>query len=154
MTTGSLAASEMDRKVFAARSKWWNSTGGGSSTRQIAGVVQTGSNGRGNGAIKAGDGGKKFREEWPELDEENWKWLEANKIDTATGRSLAQNCSPEAAALGRRPQGSGTGVGAVVQGGQAAREEAQGWVGRYKWHVVIASVFTYVILARILGEAK
>ncbi|KAF2226374.1 UBC-like protein [Elsinoe ampelina] len=155
MTTGSLAASETERKMFAQRSKWWNSTGGGSSARQIPGVSQTGSNGRGNGAIKAGDGGKRFKEEWAELDEENWKWMEANKIDPATGKSVVQNnCSPETAALGRRPQGSGTGVGAVVQGGQVVREEAQGWVGRYKWHVVFVGVFTYVVLARILGEAK
>lgn len=156
MTTGSVAASDMDRKVFASRSRWWNSTGGGSSQRTIPGISTTGSNGKGFGAIKAGDGGKKFKEEWPELDEENWKWMEQGKIDPATGRSvnMSSTCAPEASALGRRPQGSGTGVGAVVQGGHAARDEAQGWLGRYKWHAIIASFFTYIVVARILGEAR
>ena len=156
MTTGSVSASELERKAFASRSRWWNSTGGGSSQRTIPGIGTTGSNGKGFGAIKAGDGGKKFKEEWPELDEENWKWMEQTKIDPATGRNVssAQACSPEAAALGRRPQGSGTGGGAVVQGGQAAREGAQGGLTRYRWHAVIASFFTYILVARILGEAQ
>ncbi|KAF2153242.1 ubiquitin-conjugating enzyme E2 6 [Myriangium duriaei CBS 260.36] len=156
MTTGSISASEMDRKVFASRSRWWNSTGGGSSQRTIPNVSTAGSNAKGVGAIKAGDGGKKFKEEWPELDEENWKWMEQGKIDPATGRCVSANptCSPGATALGRRPQGSGTGVGAVVQGGQAAREEAQTWLGRYKWHMVAVSFFTYIIVARILGETR
>jgi ubiquitin-conjugating enzyme E2 J2 len=151
MTTGSVGATEAERKWAAGRSRWWNSTGGGSSTRVIPGVSQ-----KGNGAIKAGDGGAKFRAQWPELDRENWKWMEENKIDPATGERIREpgspNCSPQAAALGRRPSGSGATIGAVVGGGQAARNAGQSWLRRNKLLVAGAVIFTYVLIARILGE--
>lgn len=147
MTTGSVSATEAERKWFAGRTRWWNSTGGGSHTR-AAGVNQKGN-------IKAGDGGAKFRAEWPELDKENWKWMEDNKIDPRTGERIpepgAQSCSPQAAALGRRPSGSAP-LGAVVEGGQAARDAGQGWIRRHKLLVAGALIFTYVLIARILGE--
>ncbi|KFZ18203.1 hypothetical protein V502_04229 [Pseudogymnoascus sp. VKM F-4520 (FW-2644)] len=57
MTTGSVAATEAERKWTTARTRWWNSTGGGSSTRLLPGMPVP----KGNGAIKAGDGGAKFR---------------------------------------------------------------------------------------------
>ena len=81
MTTGSVSATEAERKVLAARTRWWNSTGGGSTKRTLAGEsgeaqAQQGASGgsgrTGFGAIKAGDGGQRFKEQWPEEDEENW----------------------------------------------------------------------------------
>src|SRR5437016_10556634 len=60
MTTGSVSASPAERRYFAARSRWWNSTGGGSSENKKAGVIAST---KGIGAIKAGDGGVKFRAE-------------------------------------------------------------------------------------------
>jgi ubiquitin-conjugating enzyme E2 J2 len=154
MTTGSVAGTEAERKYLAGRSRWWNSTGGGSSTRLLPGM----SNGqKGNGAIKAGDGGAKFRAEWPELDKENWKWMEENKINPATGESIpdpsAPACSPQAAALGRRPSGSTAALGAAVHGGQAARDAGQSWLRRNKLLVAGAVIFTYVLIARLLGES-
>ncbi|KAK4690253.1 ubiquitin-conjugating enzyme E2 J2, partial [Lecanoromycetidae sp. Uapishka_2] len=113
MTTGSLGAGESERKWLAARSRWWNSTGGGSSTNPVKGNIATV---KGVGAVKAGDGGVKFRAEWPELDEENWKWMRDNNVDAATGKVLpppegegeASNvaCSPKVAALKRGPGGT------------------------------------------------
>jgi len=154
MTTGSVRASDSERRLFASRTRWWNSTGGGSSTRTIAGVSS--SNNRGIGAIKAGDGGAKFRQEWPELDEENWKWMRERRIDPATGNSVTQPgqgaCSPEAAALRRRPVGSNTGLGAVVGGGHVAREASQSWLGRNKYVIGACLLFGYVILARLLND--
>ncbi|KAI9833192.1 MAG: hypothetical protein M1819_003815 [Sarea resinae] len=156
MTTGSVSATEPERKWAAARTRWWNSTGGGTSTRTITGVPS--SNTRGVGAIKAGDGGAKFRSEWPELDEENWIWMKENRIDPATGSILpdpsttSNTCSPEAAALRRRPAGSNAGFGTVVGGGQAARHVGQSWIRRHKVAVGLSIIFTYVILARLLGE--
>lgn len=147
MTTGSVGANEAERKWAAGRTRWWNSTGGGSQTRN--GTVQKGN-------IKAGDGGAKFRAEWPEMDKENWKWMEDNKIDPATGEKIpepgAPACSPTAAALGRRPSGSAPTLGAVVEGGQAARDAGQGWLRRNKLMVAGAVIFTYVLIARLLGE--
>lgn len=161
MTTGSLSATHAERTIFAQRTRWWNSTGGGSSARTIPGVSTTGSNGRGFGAIRAGDGGKKFMDEWPELDEENWKWMEEKKIDPATGKTVqpapaapANPCSPETSALRRRPAGSHAGLGAVVEGGQAARGAGQGWFSQNRWYIVFGVLFGYVLLARLLGDAK
>jgi ubiquitin-conjugating enzyme E2 J2 len=158
MTTGSVRASEAERKLFTARTRWWNSTGGGSTTRKLdsvpssAGTPATSTNSRGVGAIKAGDGGAKFRQEWPELDEENWKWLKENDINPQNGfKNVAQNCAPEAAALRRRGAPSGLGIGAVVGGGQQAREAGQGWLGRNKWKLLGVAVVTYVLLARLMS---
>ncbi|KAJ9649796.1 Ubiquitin-conjugating enzyme E2 6 [Coniosporium tulheliwenetii] len=111
MTTGSVRASDAERRLFAQRTRWWNSTGGGTSQRSIAGVSS--SNSRGIGAIKAGDGGVKFKAEWPELDEENWKWMKEKRIDPVTGLVVPEadaaaghgSCLPEAVALRRRPGG-------------------------------------------------
>ncbi|KAL1303386.1 hypothetical protein AAFC00_006779 [Neodothiora populina] len=163
MTTGSLSATPAERRVFAARTKWWNSTGGGSSNRTIPALSTTtatpNSNSRGFGAIRAGDGGKKFKEEWPELDEENWKWMEDNKIDPATGKAVlppapASPCSPETSALRRRPAGSHAGLGAVVEGGQAARGAGQGWFRKNRLYIVMACIFSYVLTARLLGDTE
>lgn len=153
MTTGSVGATEAERKWAAGRTRWWNSTGGGSSSRAIPGIS---SGQKGNGAIKAGDGGAKFRAEWPELDKENWKWMEDNKINPATGERIPEPgssiCSPQAAALGRRPSGSAATLGAAVQGGQAARDAGQSWLRRNKMLVAGGVIFTYVLIARLLGE--
>jgi ubiquitin-conjugating enzyme E2 J2 len=155
MTTGSVSATETERKWHAARSRWWNSTGGGSASNPVPGVHATP---KGVGNIKAGDGGVKFRAEWPELDEENWQWIKDNRIEPRTGKILpdpegyALQCSPEAAALRRRLGGSSTGVGAVVQGGQAARDAGHSWVRRHKMWIAVSVVFAYVLFARIFGD--
>lgn len=154
MTTGSIGASETERKWYAARSKWWNSTGGGSASKPTPGVRSIS---RGVGNIKAGDRGNKFRFEWQDVDAENWEWIKENRIDPATGRILPDvtgttlQCSPEAAALRRRLGGS-AGVGAVVQEGKAARDAGQSWLRRNKFWVAAGVIFTWLLLARVFGE--
>ncbi len=155
MTTGSLSASESERKWFAARSRWWNSTGGGSETKPPGigggGATSSNANTRGVGAVRAGDGGVKFRAEWPELDEENWKWMERERVDASTGlvvREQGEKCSPEAMALLKGPRGGSVdvvgGVG-VVRGG------VLGWMGRHKWVVGFAALIGFVLLQRAVG---
>ncbi|PGH13709.1 hypothetical protein AJ80_06214 [Polytolypa hystricis UAMH7299] len=157
MTTGSVSASDAERRALAARSRWWNSTGGGSHIKAVAGVTASI---KGIGNIKAGDGGLKFRTEWPELDEENWKWMKDNRIDTATGlvkadpNSAPVKCSPETSALRKRPAGSAPGLGAVVEGGQAARNVGQSWLRRYKVWVGLVMVLGYAFLARLFDDAR
>lgn len=117
---------------------------------------------RGIGAVKAGDGGVKFRSEWPELDAENVAWMKEHKIDVVTGDLLPDpnasasgpSCSAEVAALRRGPGGSGVGLGAVVGGGQAARQAGQSWVRRHKFAVGAMVVIGYVLLARLMGEGN
>lgn len=154
MTTGSVRASDHERRLFAARSRWWNSTGGGSSSRTLPGVK--GSAGKGVGAIKAGDGGAKFRAEWPALDEENWNWMKERKIDPQSGVVISKvegaSCAPETAALRRRPGGSTTSLGTVVEGGQAARDAGQSWLTRNKYLIGTLIIFGYIAIARLLNE--
>jgi len=163
MTTGSVRASAAERRVFAARSRWWNSTGGGSSSRSIPGLSsganpqQPSSNTKGVGAIKAGDGGAKFRGEWPTLDADNWVYMRDRRIDPASGQVVPepgqmqpQSCTPAANALRRRMTGSNS--GAVVGGAQVARDAGQSWLSRNKFYIAIGLIFSYVIVARILGQ--
>ncbi|KIW81040.1 hypothetical protein Z517_04063 [Fonsecaea pedrosoi CBS 271.37] len=156
MTAGSISGSPAERKWHAARSRWWNSTGGGSASKPVPGVQPTT---RGINNIKAGDGGIKFRLEFPDEDKENWVWIKEHRIDPATGRMLPDeegeeiNCSPETRAL-RRILGGSTGVGVVVQGGQAARDAGQSWVWRNKMWIIAGGIVVYFMLARIFGEEE
>lgn len=148
MTTGSVRASEHERKLFAQRTRWWNSTGGGSKqTSSQQHIFNT----RGIGAIKAGDGGAKFRAEWPEIDEENIKWMKEKKINQQTGLPIVAQCSPEVAGLRRRPQGSARGVGPVVAEA-AGGVIGQSWLSRNKWRLFFGAVFAYILVARMVGE--
>ncbi|KAL6706616.1 Ubiquitin-conjugating enzyme E2 6 [Coniothyrium glycines] len=150
MTTGSVRASEAERKLFAQRTRWWNSTGGGSKQ-----TSQQSSSARGVGSIKAGDGGAKFRLEWPEIEEENLKWMNEKRIDQNTGMprpapsSSQPHCSPEVAGLRRRPGASAT---VVHDAAQIAREAQQGWLSRNKWRIVMGAMLMYILVARVLGD--
>ena len=156
MTAGSIGGTIAERKWYAARSRWWNSTGGGSYTKPVPGVQRST---KGIGGIKVGDGGVKFRAEFEETDAENWRWIEEHRIDPATGRMLPDEegqeiqCSPETKAL-RRILGGSTGVGAVVQGGQAARDAGQGWIWQNKLWIVAGCIVMYVMLARIFTQEE
>jgi ubiquitin-conjugating enzyme E2 J2 len=145
MTTGSVSASEAERKYHAARSRWWNSTGGGSHAKGEHGLG-------GKNNIKAGDGGAKFKAEWPEVDLENWNWMRENKVDTATGNriveSAASSCGPQ---LGIAPK-SGHQAHAVVDAVIQQRDAGQGWLFRNKLLLTGGIIFIYVLLARLLGE--
>ncbi|KAL9635903.1 MAG: hypothetical protein Q9164_003170 [Protoblastenia rupestris] len=152
MTTGSLGSTDAERKWYAARSRWWNSTGGGSATNPVKGNHATV---RGVGAVKAGDGGVKFRAEWFELDTENWEWMKKNNVDPATGQIIQSTaeggsnvaCSPEVAALRRGPAGSTAGLG---DAGRAARDAGGGWLWRNKYLVAFVAMVGWVTLQRLL----
>jgi ubiquitin-conjugating enzyme E2 J2 len=151
MTAGSIANSVPERRWHAARSRWWNSTGGGSHARIKAGN-NIGKGGPGVANIKAGDGGRTFKREFPEEDAENWQWMEDNRIDPATGKILPDpeggvpECSAEATRLRRILGGGSTG-----NLGQAAREAGEGWVAKYKWWFV-GLVVLYFVVARAMSR--
>lgn len=157
MTTGSLNATESERKWLAARTRWWNSTGGGSRTDPKKGVSAST---KGIGAVRAGDGGVKFKAEWAEVDEENWEWMKKYRVNPATsellpdpeGEEVSKECSPEVAALRGGPKGIGSGIGAMKDGGQAAREVGQSWVRRHYLAVGATLFLGFVLLKRIWGD--
>ncbi|CAG8959659.1 hypothetical protein HYFRA_00001562 [Hymenoscyphus fraxineus] len=147
MTTGSVGGTDAERRWAAGRTRWWNSTGGGT-WKPDGGPVQKGN-------IKAGDGGQKFKAEWPDLDAENWKWMKENRIDPTTGSpapdpNAPASCGPVTGL--RRPSGSQAVVGAVVEGGRAVGEEGRSWIGRHKMLIAGSVIFFYVLIARLLGE--
>ncbi|KAK3991562.1 ubiquitin-conjugating enzyme E2 6 [Cladorrhinum sp. PSN332] len=149
MTTGSVSASETERKYLAARSRWWNSTGGGSHLKNEG-------SGAGKGNIKAGDGGLKFQSEWPEIHAENLKWMRDTKIDMATGNKIVENpaasCGPQLGIPAGIAAGSGHQAHAVVDAVIQQREAGQGWLASNKLLLAGAIIFIYVLIARLLGE--
>jgi len=112
--------------------------------------------GAGKGNIKAGDGGLKFRSEWPEIDAENQKWMRENKIDMATGNKIFENpaasCGSQLGIPAGIAAGSGHQAHAVVDAVMQQREAGQGWLARNKLFLVGAAIFIYVLIARLLGE--
>ena len=148
MTTGGISATEGERKVLAARTRWWNSTGGGSTTRKLGGKETEVASlvAKGFGAIKAGDGGKRFKEQWPEIDEENWKWMEEGKIDPQTGKSGVVVPVVEV------QEGEKTVQATPVVARAAVEAPRLGWVGRNKWYLAIGLVLSYIMVARIMAE--
>lgn len=159
MTTGSISASAKERRSLAGMTRWWNSTGGGSTRRLLKSqqattttvVESTGSTAKGFGAIKAGDGGVQFKEQFPELDEQNWKWMEEQQIDPRSGTPIVtprtQSCAPDTAALGKRAAPSG-----VVGEARNARNAGQGWLSRHKFLLIGCGIFAYVLIARIRSD--
>ncbi|KAK7755110.1 Ubiquitin-conjugating enzyme E2 6 [Diatrype stigma] len=141
MTTGSVSSTEAERKYLASRSRWWNSTGGGSNSKNPAL----------KGNVKAGDGGAKFRGEWPEVDKENWEWMTQNKIEPATGNKIGgTSCGPQ---LGIA-SGSGHQTQAVVDAVVQRRDAGTGWLSRNRLLVVGGLIFVYVLIARALSEGE
>ncbi|CAK7232148.1 Ubiquitin-conjugating enzyme E2 6 [Sporothrix eucalyptigena] len=103
MTTGSVRATPAERKFYAARSRWWNSTGGGSYGKAGAERAQ----------IKVGDGGANFRAEWADLDKANWAWMKEQNVDVATGQITAPAAAPSSSlasssTTGKTQQGAST----------------------------------------------
>jgi ubiquitin-conjugating enzyme E2 J2 len=138
MTTGSVSSTEVERKELARRSRWWNSTGGGSQNKAAL-----------KGNVKAGDGGAKFRSEWPEVDKENKAWMVEDNIDPLTGRRIgAASCGPQ---LGIGQQGSGGQAQAVVDAVVQRRDAAgQGWMSN-RVLIVVGVVLLYTGIARWLA---
>jgi len=125
--------------MYAERTRWWNSTGGGSHIKNPAQ----------KGNVKAGDGGAKFRSEWPEVDKENWAWMAEKNINTATGEPIRSSCGPALGATGSGGQ-TQTVVDTVVQ----QRDAGRGWLSRNRMLVAGAVIFVYVLIARLLGDAE
>lgn len=142
MTTGSISSTTTERQYLASRSRWWNSTGNGT---QATGNAAT------KGNVKAGDGGAKFRAEWPEVDVENWEWMKKRNIDPVTGHRIGgdkeSSCGPQLTIAGSSSHQTQAVVEAVVQ----QRDAGRGWISEHKLLIAGAVVFVYVLIARLLS---
>ncbi|KAK7397863.1 Ubiquitin-conjugating enzyme E2 6 [Neonectria punicea] len=143
MTTGSVSSTAAERRYLASRSRWWNSTGNGSASKSNPAL---------KGNVKAGDGGAKFRAEWPEIEIENLEWMKKNKVDVVTGNRLdmdnAASCRPQ---LGIAASGSGHQAQAVVDAVVQQREAGTSWIYRNKLLVAGSVIFLYVLIARLVS---
>ncbi|EPS43263.1 hypothetical protein H072_2769 [Dactylellina haptotyla CBS 200.50] len=131
MTTGSISATAVQRKQLAAMSRWWNSTGGGSHSG-------------GGGKIGFGDGGARFRTDWPEIDRKNWQWMRDNKINPQNGRVMT--VAPLASS---KPEGSSTDTSQTAQLVVVADRASQSWLSRNKLMVATAIIVAWVAMGRI-----
>lgn len=144
MTTGSISGTEAERKLLAAKSRWWNSTGGGSHLKANPAL---------KGNVKAGDGGAKFRAEWSEVDKENGEWMKKNNVDQSTGRVVPQpgaSCAPQ---LGI-PASSGHQTQAVVDAVVHRRDAGSSWASRHRLLLFGGVIFLYVLVARLMGGGE
>lgn len=147
MTTGSVGATEQERKWASQRTRWWNSTGGGSHMKE-------GNKQKGN--IKVGDGGAKFRDEWPDIDAENWRWMNENNIDPVTGdrKSDPTTSSSSAAQISLLAENSASDELDHALGAEENRAPGQSWIRKNKLLVAGSVLFIYVMVARILGNGQ
>jgi len=142
MTTGSISASPAQRKQLAAMSRWWNSTGGGSSSGS-------------NGKVGFGDGGAKFKADWPEIDKENWRWMRENRISPQTGRQMPLESanSLDGSVGGNGSDGTDKGKGVAnpvnVNGVATAVVENQGWLNRNRLIIATAVIVAWVAIGRV-----
>lgn len=166
MTTGSISSSAADRRLLAARTRWWNSTGGGSGVLDsklgmvVPNTVAPGPTGRGVGC---GDLGKRFRTEWPDVDRENWEWMETQRVNMHTGMAMpalgsqaaAETPTPTGSAVAapgarKRAAGGASGSAATAAAGEAVVRVGETWMRRHKVLVGAIVLLVYVLLARVL----
>lgn len=162
MTTGSIRGTEAERRALAGQTRWWNSTGGGSTMRTLKGrdfaaaaaAAARQQRTTGFGAIKAGDGGRRFREMWPEIDEENWMWMEKEGIDPQSGKRIFVGGEEAAAAAADGAETGQRQAAAAAQKAQKAPREAKGWYARNMYWVIGGVLFAYVMAARLLKDQQ
>ncbi|KAG0639861.1 ubiquitin-conjugating enzyme/RWD-like protein, partial [Tuber brumale] len=168
MTTGSISATDRERRILAARSRWWNSTGGGSGVLDpISGIVVPNcapgagvGTGGSRGGVGNGDLGRKFRGEWKDVDAENWRWLKAKNFNLASGLISAPPSASARSSTGaagtdtegvRRRQRSGSigNTGTAGAAGVVVRRGG-GWFERHRVLVGIVFLIVWALLARSL----
>ncbi|KAJ6256052.1 Ubiquitin-conjugating enzyme [Drechslerella dactyloides] len=130
MTTGSISASAAQRKQLAAMSRWWNSTGGGTSAG-------------GGGKIGFGDGGARFRTDWPEVDRENWQWMKDSRINPQNGRVMTAASSGSLRKEGTEADGQPVAERVVVE------RASQSWFSRNKLMIATAVIVAWVAIGRV-----
>jgi len=149
-TAGSINASESVRKMLAQRSRIWNSTGGGIVVRRPDGTIVPAGTEVSPERLGFGDAGTRFRSEWPEVDVENWKWCDSNKINfKRRGIPVAADTGEQAVARKRADPTVGT-LASGRPGLAAARGEE--WLRRYPLAVGLMAVVCFMLLAKAIEK--
>jgi len=145
-TTGSISASERVRMRLAQNSRLWNSTGGGSVVRRPDGTIVPAETVMPGRKVGLSDGGKWFRSEWPEVDVENWKWCDGNKV-LSRGIPVAADAGEPAVVRKRAAPAAG-----ILASGRPARgaSRGEGWLRRYPHVVGLTVVVGLVLVARVI----
>ncbi len=105
----------------------------------------------GNGLMGSGDGGSRFRADWPDLDKENWEWMQRNNINPKTGKIIPPR------SLEADGEGSGSGMDSKRTDEKAAAaipavalvKGESSWLGRNKVLVITFVVVFYAAIGRI-----
>lgn len=129
--------------------------------------------GRSTGAsnvIKTGDGGERFRFEFPEVDAENWKWMRERRVNLKTGIALSpdgtKNMSTNTRGsstihhlpvqqqqddgnVRRRHALAGPTASAAAGTAGAVVKEGESWLRRHKFLCAVVLLCGYVLLARL-----
>lgn len=152
MTTGSVHESDESRRAHAARSRWWNSTGNGTATSLSTSAPQSAAQPAKRigmdtvQAIQQGDGGERFRREFPDIHTENLKFI----AKASQRPKLAAGSSP-AGVRRRTGPGAVAGAGAGEKSGETELSVRQSWVSQHKYLVGVVVFVGYVLATRILG---
>ena len=108
--------------------------------------------GTGNaGAIKAGDGGARFRTEWPEVDEENHKWMSRNNIDLSTGNAVVV-VNNTTTTTPPSSSSSSSSTNHELNNLLLAKNTSRSWIRRNKFLIGAILVFGYVLVVRVIGD--
>jgi len=153
-TTGSINASERERKMLAQKSRMWNSTGGGIVLRRPDGTIVPAETEVSAARVGLGDAGQGFRSQWPDADVENWKLYKSNKINVMTG-GIPVAADPGQQAVVRKRAAPAAGILASGRPGPGAAR-GEGWLRRYPLVVGLMVVAGLVLVARVIemGTAR
>ena len=129
--------------------------------------------------MKTGDGGERFRQEFPEVDVGNWRWMWERRVNLQTGIALSpegssgvhvntggasqppsvqqqreqQQNQGQGAAGVRRRQVVATAAGAGASGAAgtagAVVNRGESWLRRHKFLCAVVLLCGYVLLARL-----
>lgn len=116
-----------------------------------------------------GDMGNRFRNEWPEVDRENWDWVHEKRINPATGIVMPAAAAAVAAGVSRNANGRGVGgvndqetsvrrrpvpgaasVPASTAAAGVVVKRGESWARRHKVLVGAIVLLIYVFVVRIL----
>lgn len=100
--------------------------------------------------VGCGDMGRRFRDEWKEVDLENWKWLRDHRINPRTGLAMAPVDSAAGGEGGVRRRARAGSIGTAGGAAGTVVRRGGGWFEGHKMWVGVIFLVAWVFLARSL----